>query len=131
MCGICFQMMLMLRVIKHHLGIIHWSFFWAENRTTMEGSSVSHCQKIGFICFCFILGAGVQHVSTITNSICIIGWAVPPPSNSHHQDHYIFRLGDSYKPSFATNPGRGDNPNYWVLFAIKPKVFCIILNRFG
>ena len=23
-----------------------------------------------------------------------IAWVVPPPSNSHHQDYYIFRLGD-------------------------------------
>ena len=37
-----------------------------------------------------------------------------PPSQdaSHHQDYYIFRIGDPYKPSFATVTGRGDNPKY-------------------
>ncbi len=29
-----------------------------------------------------------------------------------HQDYYIFRSGDPYKPSFATVTGRGDNPIY-------------------
>ena len=40
-----------------------------------------------------------------------IPWVVPPPSNSHHQDYYIFSR-DPYKPSFATITGRGDNPTY-------------------
>ena len=39
-------------------------------------------------------------------------WVVPPPSNSHHQDYYIFRLGDPnlnlHLPRL--HPGRGDNP---------------------
>ena len=34
----------------------------------------------------------------------------PPPSNSHHQDYYIFSRGSQPKPSFATVTGRGDNP---------------------
>ena len=29
-------------------------------------------------------------------------WVVPPPSNSHHQDYYIFSRGSQPKPSFAT-----------------------------
>ena len=40
-----------------------------------------------------------------------IPWVVPPPSNSHHQDYYIFSR-DPYKPSFATVTGRGDNPKF-------------------
>ena len=32
----------------------------------------------------------------------IITWVVPPPSNSHHQDYYIFSRGSQPKPSFAT-----------------------------
>ncbi len=40
-----------------------------------------------------------------------IAWVVPLPSNSHHQDCYVFSRG-SYKPSFATATGRGDNPTY-------------------
>ena len=36
----------------------------------------------------------------------------PPPSKSHHQDYYIFRIGNPYQPSFATVTGRGDNPKY-------------------
>ena len=44
-----------------------------------------------------------------------IGWVVPPPSNSHHQEYrnITFLVGDPYNPSFATVPGRGDNPKYW------------------
>ena len=43
-----------------------------------------------------------------------------------------FLAGDSYKPSFATGIlGGGTTQIIGVLFAIKPKVFCIILNRFG
>ena len=38
-----------------------------------------------------------------------VPWVVPPPSNSDHQDYYIFSR-DPYKPSFATVTGRGDNP---------------------
>ena len=38
-----------------------------------------------------------------------ICWVVPLPSNSDHQDHCIFRIGDPYKPSFATITGKGDN----------------------
>ena len=35
-------------------------------------------------------------------------WVVPPPSNSHHQDYYIFSRGSQPKPSFATGiPGGG------------------------
>ena len=36
-----------------------------------------------------------------------------PPSQdaSDHQDYYIFSR-DSYKPSFATITGKGDNPRY-------------------
>ena len=29
-------------------------------------------------------------------------WVVPPPSNSQHQDCYIFSRGSQPKPSFAT-----------------------------
>ena len=32
----------------------------------------------------------------------VIGWVVPPPSKSHHQDYYIFSRGSRTKPSFAT-----------------------------
>ena len=35
---------------------------------------------------------------TVSFRECKIGWVVPPPSNSHHQDYYIFQP----KPSFAT-----------------------------
>ena len=37
-----------------------------------------------------------------------------PPSQdaSDHQDYFMFRIGDSYKPSFATITGKGDNPMY-------------------
>ena len=33
------------------------------------------------------------------------------PSKSHHQD-YVFRPADFYQASFATIPGKGDNPIY-------------------
>ena len=41
-----------------------------------------------------------------------LNWVVPPPSNSHHQDYYIFSRGSQPKPSFATVTGRGDNPRF-------------------
>ena len=31
-----------------------------------------------------------------------ITWVVPPPSNSHHQDYYIFSRGSQPRTSFAT-----------------------------
>ncbi len=34
-----------------------------------------------------------------------ISWVVPPPSNSHHQDYYIFSRESQPKPSFATVTG--------------------------
>ena len=32
----------------------------------------------------------------------MISWVVPLPSNSHHQDYYVFSRGSQPKPSFAT-----------------------------
>ncbi len=32
----------------------------------------------------------------------VIYWVVPPPSNSDHQDYYVFSRGSQAKPSFAT-----------------------------
>ncbi len=43
-----------------------------------------------------------------------ICWVVPPPSNSHHQDYYIFSRGSQPKPSFATGIlGGGTTQNIW------------------
>ena len=39
-------------------------------------------------------------------------WVVPLPSNSDHQDYYIFSRESQPKPSFATITGKGDNPRY-------------------
>ena len=36
----------------------------------------------------------------------------PPPSNSAHQDSYIFSRGFQPKPSFATVIGRGPYPKF-------------------
>ena len=47
----------------------------------------------------------VKHYSIWPDLDIHLVW--PPPSNSHHQDYYIFRIGDPYKPSFATVTGRG------------------------
>ena len=33
--------------------------------------------------------------------------------NRHHQDCYIFRIGDPYKPSFTTIIGKGGQPNIY------------------
>ena len=38
-------------------------------------------------------------------SINSVTWVVPPPSNSHHQDYYIFSRESQPKPSFATVTG--------------------------
>ena len=47
-----------------------------------------------------------------------ISWVVPPPSNSHHQDYYIFNRESQPKPSFATVAGRGDNPSHSYFFGM-------------
>ena len=44
-----------------------------------------------------------------------MAWVVPLPSNSHHQDSYIFSRESRTKPSFATVTGRGDNSMYGCL----------------
>ena len=46
-----------------------------------------------------ILHHGVGSLFVYSMPIC---WVVPPPSNSHHQDYYIFSRGSQPKPSFAT-----------------------------
>ena len=56
------------------------------------------------------------HLPTILLPFRGICWVLPPPSNSHHQDYYIFSRESQPKPSFATVTGRGDNPRY-VTFA--------------
>ena len=45
---------------------------------------------------------------------CTLG-CPPAQDSSHHHDYYIFRIGDPYKPSFATVTGRGQ------LFFVKKK----------
>ena len=42
-----------------------------------------------------------------------ITWVVPPPSNSDHQNYYIFSRGSQSKPSFATVTVRGPHPRYY------------------
>ncbi len=58
----------------------------------------------------------IVHVHYMEHSYTIV-WVVPPPSNSYHQDYYIFSR-DPYKPSFATVTGRWDNPNYSYIIMI-------------
>ena len=52
-----------------------------------------------------------------------ISWVVPPPSNSHHQDCYVFSRGSQPKPSFATGilGGGSSNPSYVTLRTWLPK----------
>ena len=66
-----------------------------------------------------------QHDSSVVSCAAVAidanalaDWLGCPPSQdaSHHQDYYIFRIGDPYKPSFATVTGRGDNPTDWSHF---------------
>ncbi len=45
-----------------------------------------------------------------------MNWVWPPPSNSDHRNYSIFRLGVSYKPSFATGIlGGGNPPKSWIM----------------
>ena len=44
--------------------------------------------------------------------VIVIHWMWPPPSNSDHQDYYIFSRESLYKPSFTTVTGRGPYPSY-------------------
>ena len=75
--------------------------------------------------FCWInkqLWSQTRHklVKAIHSFVRIFAWFLHafnlgcPPSQdaSHHQDYYIFSIGDPYKPSFATDTGRGDNPTF-------------------
>ena len=57
--------------------------------------------------------------------IYILNYSIPPPSNSDHQDYYIFSR-DPYKPSFATLTGRGDNPIYIYIYTL-PFDFLLVL----
>ena len=42
-----------------------------------------------------------------------IYWVLPPPSNSHHQDYYMFNRESQPKPSFATGIlGGANHPIY-------------------
>ena len=42
-----------------------------------------------------------------------LAWVVPPPSTVTVSNRIVpFLVGDTYKPSFATITGRGDNPTY-------------------
>ena len=41
-----------------------------------------------------------------------LGPRPPAQDSSHLQDYEPFLVGDSYKPSFATVTGRGDNPKH-------------------
>ena len=57
-------------------------------------------------------------------------WVVPLPSNSHHQDCYVFRIGDpNLNLHFPRlHPGRGDNPRSYgsltiPFFVLKIKLF--------
>ncbi len=42
-------------------------------------------------------------------------WMWPPPSNSHHQEYYIFNRESQPKPSFATVTGRGPHPKNTII----------------
>ena len=47
----------------------------------------------------------------------IIYWVVPPPSNSHHQDYYIFRIGNPNLNLHLPLLLRGGvDPNYIAFF---------------
>ena len=49
---------------------------------------------------------------------CLELRSTPPPSNSHHQDYYIFsrESRNPYKPSFATVTGWGVDPIFRGLY---------------
>ena len=49
-----------------------------------------------------------NHYSTLVTTII---WVWPLPSNSDHQDYYIFSTESLYKPLFATFTGKGPYPN--------------------
>ena len=63
-------------------------------------------------------------------------WVWPPPSNSDHQDYYIFYRESQPKPSFATITGRGPHPKYthhsldlpfwqWAFLKKHPRTHCL------
>ncbi len=78
---------------------------WPEVDFGSVPATCSHHGSLGIAWFFVFFGGENQRTKWI------ISWVVPPPSNSHHQDYYIFSR-DPYKPSLATVTGRGDNPNH-------------------
>ena len=49
-----------------------------------------------------------------------------PPSqdSSHHQDYYICRIGDPYKPSFPLLLGRGTTQGIYTVYFFLPALVC-------
>ena len=45
---------------------------------------------------------GLQMMKSVHLFACDVYWVCPPPSNSHHQDYFIFSRGSQPKPLFAT-----------------------------
>ncbi len=57
----------------------------------------------------------IQQIFENTSQLWIIRCVWPPPSNSHHQDYYIFSGRSQPKPSFPTGIlGGGPHPNYTI-----------------
>ena len=50
-------------------------------------------------------------MSTCSKGSKVCQETYPSPSNSHHQDYYIFSREPIYKPSFVTVTGWGVDPN--------------------
>ena len=62
---------------------------------TTKGCSTEHLLQVcTWISTCSFLFSRYLDVAMFSTKKYIIYWVVPPPSNSDHQDYYIFRLGD-------------------------------------
>ena len=51
---------------------------------------------------------------------------LPPASNSHHHDYYMFGLGDPYESAFATVAGRGFTSQHTITLQT-----CLMLHNSG
>ena len=108
-----------------------WAVRWRDAATSDHGSNVGitvvqlddtnwcmiFSQLSSMIFFCLInLHIGFKDVWSMFIGLWIsdvyIGCG-PLPSNSHHQDYYIFNRESQPKPSFTTVTGRGATPNVY------------------
>ena len=97
-------------------------WFFANQSNAPNWCCIHQKYTWGFWCWCFF-GGNTNVTRDLPFGYPNFGWlvwVVPLPSNSDHQDYFMFSIGDSYKPSFATITGKGDNPMACISWTFPP-----------